>query len=322
MTGYQGLLLSLPRHAEPGALRHWVELSTVDTALLLGGVLFAQIVFRPRQSRREGDPRARRARSTAASTGRGCSRAAADLDGLASRDAASCATTGTATTRPCWSTCSRSARRRIRSSPDAWTAWTRTYKRAGARSAARNTWASAAVRPPVFARLDRLPRHPGRVHARARHRLFREQPPRGVRAARVRDRQSDGLEAATARTSGASPPATVPPTRAGLHDEQARSFRHYSARGVGRAHDASTTARSRRPRRSRRSAVRAGDRDSRRRGMHATLRRAHLSEVRLPRRVQSELHLRCAAAATGSCIPGFGWVASDYSASTRARSWR
>ena len=39
----------------------------------------------------------------------------------------------------------------------------------------------AALRPPVLARLDRLPRHPGRVHARHGHRLLRELPPRHAR---------------------------------------------------------------------------------------------------------------------------------------------
>ncbi len=53
---------------------------------------------------------------------------------------------------------------------------------------------SAAVRPSVPAGLDRLPRHPGRLHAPARHRLFREQPARRLRAARLRDRQSRELQ--------------------------------------------------------------------------------------------------------------------------------
>ena len=40
---------------------------------------------------------------------------------------------------------------------------------------------------------------------------------------------------------------------------------------------------------------------------------AHIySQVRLPRRLQPELRLRRAAAATASSIRGFGWVASDY----------
>ena len=41
--------------------------------------------------------------------------------------------------------------------------------------------------------VDRLPRHSGRDHARARHRLFREHAPRRLRAAGLRHRQSEGL---------------------------------------------------------------------------------------------------------------------------------
>ena len=47
----------------------------------------------------------------------------------------------------------------------------------------------AAVHPPALAPVDRLPRHPRRVHARARQRLLREQPAGDLRAAGVRDPQ-------------------------------------------------------------------------------------------------------------------------------------
>ena len=129
----------------------------------------------------------------------------------------------------------------------------------------------AAVRPPVLARLDRLPRHPGRVHARARHRLLREQPARGLRAARLRDRQPAAAGRATAPTSGASPPATGRPTSScDVNAGEPRAFRSYAARGAGRIGTCSTTARSRRPRRSashrrsrRRSSIPAIARDAR-----------------------------------------------------------
>ena len=45
----------------------------------------------------------------------------------------------------------------------------------------------AALHPSTLPHLGRLPRHPGRLHVRARHRLLREQPPRQLRAAAVRD---------------------------------------------------------------------------------------------------------------------------------------
>ena len=59
------------------------------------------------------------------------------------------------------------------------------------------------VRSPVLARLDRLPRHPGRVHAREGHRLLREQPARRLRAARVRRSRTRCAGAATTARSGA-----------------------------------------------------------------------------------------------------------------------
>src|SRR5262249_8775064 len=47
----------------------------------------------------------------------------------------------------------------------------------------------AAVPPPALAPVDRLPRPPRRLHARARQRLLREQPAGDLRAAGVRGAQ-------------------------------------------------------------------------------------------------------------------------------------
>src|SRR5450432_300963 len=47
----------------------------------------------------------------------------------------------------------------------------------------------AALYSSVFARLDRLSRNPGYLHARKGLRLLREQPARNLRSARVRDSQ-------------------------------------------------------------------------------------------------------------------------------------
>ena len=54
-------------------------------------------------------------------------------------------------------------------------------------------YAAPAVHPPALAPLGRFPRHPGRLHARAGHRLLREQPPRHPGPARVRDPESEAL---------------------------------------------------------------------------------------------------------------------------------
>src|SRR6185312_3975218 len=51
-----------------------------------------------------------------------------------------------------------------------------------------------AVHPPAVARVDRLPRHPGRLHARQGHRLLREQPARQPGAAALRGRQPAGFQ--------------------------------------------------------------------------------------------------------------------------------
>ena len=60
----------------------------------------------------------------------------------------------------------------------------------------------AAVRARVLARLDRLPQHPGRVHARAGHRLLRELASSRAVAARVRDCESRRLARLLARRLG------------------------------------------------------------------------------------------------------------------------
>ena len=68
----------------------------------------------------------------------------------------------------------------------------------------------AAVHPPALAPVDRLPRHPRRLHARARQRLLREQPAGDLRAAGVRGPQPAAVRAATGSTAGGSRPATAP----------------------------------------------------------------------------------------------------------------
>src|SRR5262249_59274034 len=51
----------------------------------------------------------------------------------------------------------------------------------------------AAVHPPALPAVDRLPRPPRRLHARARQRLLREQPPGDLRAAGLRGREPNAV---------------------------------------------------------------------------------------------------------------------------------
>ncbi len=76
--------------------------------------------------------------------------------------------------------------------PEAWAEWTSTYDTTSWRTRVRPGVPElrAAVRSPVHARVDRLPQAPGRVHAQARPRLFREHATRRLCAAGVCDRQS------------------------------------------------------------------------------------------------------------------------------------
>ena len=73
----------------------------------------------------------------------------------------------------------------------------------------------AAVHAPALAPLDRLPRHPRRLHARARQRLLREQPPGDLRPSGVRAAQPAASSPATASTAGGSRRPTAPAGRSG-----------------------------------------------------------------------------------------------------------
>ena len=175
MTGLQGLLLPLPRHEDRRSAPSDSELSTVDTALLLAGVLLARPTSMPTIPDEVGDPRAWSTRSTGASTGTGRRRGAPAIsmgwkpgDGFIPYD---------------WRGYNEAMLVYLLAlgSPthpvgaEAWTAWTSSYDASlGHASWARAPELRAALRPPVLARVDRFPRHPGRVHARARPRLLRE----------------------------------------------------------------------------------------------------------------------------------------------------
>ena len=114
--------------------------------------------------------------------------------------------------------------------------------------------------------------------APARHRLLREHAPRRLRAARLRDRQPEGLVRATAPTSGASPPATA---RASCASSTATTASATSSTTRRAAPAAARTHRRRHDRADRRAlvaAVRARDRDPGRRGDARALR--HSSSTR------------------------------------------
>ena len=116
----------------------------------------------------------------------------------------------------------------------------------------------AAVRPPVLARLDRLPRHPGRLDGGQGARLLRELAAGHARAAGVRDREPRRLEGLRAGRLG--PHRLRRPRRDGDRGRPRRStFWGYARagrrlrRGARRRHD-------RADRRARLAAVRARDR--------------------------------------------------------------
>ena len=110
----------------------------------------------------------------------------------------------------------------------------------------------AALRPPVLAPLDRLSRHPGRDHAPARHRLLRELAPRRLRAARLRDRQSEGLVRVRRQRLGLHRLRRPGHHAPGRPHGAARATFSTTRRAAPAARTRSTTARSRRPPPSRR----------------------------------------------------------------------
>ena len=168
--------------------------------------------FDAEPSRRGGDPRPGRRRSTGASTGNGrrCRRRHRQ-HGLEAGDGLHPVRLGRATTRPCWSYCWRSARPPTPSARAPGPPGPSSYEDAWGRFMGYEHLSFApAVRPPVLARVDRLPRHPGRDMRERDIDYFENIAPRGLRAAGLRDRQSEGLVRVRRRTSGASPRATAP----------------------------------------------------------------------------------------------------------------
>ena len=169
----------------------------------------------------------------------------------------------------------------------------------------------AAVRPPVLARLARLPRHPGRVHARAGHRLLRELASRHARASRVRRRRTPAGGAATPTACGGSPRATARSTPPSCSRDGSGS-----STPTGRAAPAptrsTTTAPSRRPPPADRFRSRPRSRSPRswRCGGSTAIRCSDgtASSMRSTRRF-TDGSLRVSQ---GRIEPGVGWFDTDY----------
>ena len=169
----------------------------------------------------------------------------------------------------------------------------------------------AALRSPIHPRMVRLPRAPGRLHAPARPRLFREHPSRRLCAAGVCDRQPAPVQGLWRHVWGLTASDGPGGRRRSSDGTAARLFRTYAARGAG-SMAATTTARWR-PTAvvgSLPFAPESGDPAVL--DMHKRFGAAHLRAVRLPRRLQPQASTPTSRCATAASIPGFGWVAGDY----------
>ena len=100
----------------------------------------------------------------------------------------------------------------------------------------------AAVHPPALAPLDRFPRHSRRVHARARQRLLREQPPGDLRAAGVRDPEPARVRGLRRALLGHSRRCDGPGWVKRVVNGVERQFYDYIARGAPFGPDDGTVA--------------------------------------------------------------------------------
>ena len=168
---------------EKGHRYQTVELSAIDTALMMAGVLFAQSYFD------RDDPAEREIRDLADKLYRRVEwswmQPRPPLIAMAWRPESGMHThdyKGYEEAMILYVLALGSPTHAI--SPDAWKARIANYKwddvlRPGVHQL------RAALHPPVLAHLDRLPRHPRRLHARKGRRLLRELAARHLRAARV-----------------------------------------------------------------------------------------------------------------------------------------
>ena len=127
MAGYKGFYYHF-LHMDTGLRFGTSELSTVDTALLLGGVLLAQTLLRSRHALGARDPRARRDDLRAASIGPGRRTGHRRSRTAGGRSPDSCASTGAATTRRMLVYILALGSPTHPVEDEAWEAWTQTYK--------------------------------------------------------------------------------------------------------------------------------------------------------------------------------------------------
>ena len=292
-----------------GARANDVELSTVDTALLLAGVLFCQSYFDAPDPAGGRDPSSPM-RSTGASTGPGCSRAPPAVALAWPPEQGFSATTGTATTRRCSCILLALGSPTYPVDPQAWALWTIELRR----SLGHALRSDAPGFPPLFGhqytpRVGRLPRHPRLVHApvtvSTTSRTAGAPPSRSRRYAIA---QPQGLDRTTAPNVWGMSACDGPgPTMRLTSVQDAPLPCGYAARGVA---SIVMTARSRRPPPSL-AAVRPRDRacPAPSRCIVASAR-SDLSRLRLRRRLQPELpaSTRPSPARGGR----LGWVDVDY----------
>ena len=241
MTGYKGFFYHF-LDMKTGERFEDSELSTVDTALLLAGVLFCQSYFdgaHPEEARSARSP----TRSTAASTGSGHRRARRRSAWAGRRRTASSPTTGAATTRRCWSTSSRSARRRIRSA-EAWGQWTSTYDQSWGTVFGQEHLDFAPLFGHQYSHVWIDFRGIQDAYMRRRGIDYFENSRRAVYAQRAYAIANPLGCKATARRSGASPPATARRHRDRRHAGQARRSAptRRAASADAAAHDDGTLA--------------------------------------------------------------------------------
>ena len=288
VTGHKGFFYHF-LDMDTGHRFETVELSTIDTALLIAGVLFCQRVLRRRRRARDGDPRARRLALPPRRLAVAGERSRLVIMGWQPESGYHRVRLARLQRGDDPATCSRSARRRIPIDP-AVVDDVHQHVQVGHVPRPGAPRLRAAVRPSVLAHLDRLPRHPGRLHARraasttSRTRGARRSSQRAYAIA-----NPDELGGLRRRRLGPDRVATDRSTPTIDDQRHERAVLHVLRRAARRSPRSATTARSRRPRPAASIAVRARDRRCRRcaRCANATAT-ASVRPVRLPRLVQSD----------------------------------
>ena len=323
----QGLLLSLHRDVRRPARRQVRAVDRRHRAAAVRCAARARVLRQRTTPLEVRDPRDRRRADHARGLALGADAAAVDLARLVARGTASCRTTGAATTRRRSCTCWRSGTPRAPVDPSAWSAWSRCVP-------ARN-WSTfhgqqglqlpAAVRPPVFERVGRLPRTCAtRSCASATSTTSRTRAARPMRSAPTRSSTRRGWRGYDADVWGLTACDGPADMLARYRGRAAALSQLRGARRRRRRQQAFVRRRHDRAHRGRLvDRLRARDRGACDRGDGRALRRAHLR-----RRTVSSMHSTRASASrvdaqrTARSSPASAGSTPTTSASTRARSWR